>query len=821
MNNTTTNATHHDETYCHIDILSSKGSFRHKVEKADHKMVAANFVSNASVLLDNIDVSILNVSPNLTRIINPVKSFDEKILSNVFINEAEFSFNRNVFSRLDGVSRQARERGTKEFTSADKPLFLRTRVNMKTAHIVTTTLEQKINIEDIPLDSPFIIRTMSNSDVRADLMQKLVDVEFQRKLAQWLAGSGRDVVKGTKRYTMSRLYRKIGHLLQLEGDPLDNAVLLTAGRLIHAVLEQFDWKFTTVSPDLIIEPTSRLMTKNDIENLYVEGWMAKHIPSQQYWVTKYAGSEKITIAALEETLTSSFINLKRQLMEATLLVNRVRDVVNLAELKAAIDMGLIPTLGNETLAAVISSSPDLADMATWACIVGDMVSTTSVTKLNAGEDALRTKIGDIGLFTKHISDVSTCVREHKLVSTVNVGDLVNHISSHKYTLGDDGVYHVALVGSLQATKQDYYHYIEEQTGTNLFSHYRIRENDAVTLATSKVVSEASSMATKFLLEQAGIYAHAQLDKMLDPDNMWGNAPCFVTVLNVTTEELRLLALLNSDIVVEYDEVADLGDLTYVVTDVYYVIPESDKLLCNPFPLLGSEVYTKSAIIAAVLNTNKMGTGPSFIIDVGLDNIKSHFMVKSLSDTAANFITTNVPRKFSSILSIEDSAKRTHEVTVHTLSSNYLVMNPSGDVISFIPDTLMAQTSHLIYALNAAVSEPRFKNSQIAGYEVERSSANFLASIYDRLLSINIAKQISIDVRYDVARQLSNVLGAWSRVYHNINVQVLSDFIGATSSLRYLLSFRSSDDDGSLFNWFNDAFSTNRLFRDVALGKVVR
>lgn len=797
-------------------VMNGIGTFTDKSPDTTIGVADVDVNGLTADLLKNDALSTLHAkaSIHLTRMINRTASNGDAMgaeegNTSIAFADALFKANRHAFSRYDTEARGADEGS----------FYMRTRPNIVSAHLIRNVSAQVFSIEDIMLNSPMVVRVMSDDVERKAILDALTNNKVVNELTKWLISTGREAPTGTKRYTMQRLYRKLGSLTNTNGELYANERLLVMGRLLHEVIAQFDWRFTTLKVDKVIEPSVRLMEEKDITSLYVEGWISKHLPSSQYWVTKYQGDSRVTAASVEDVIISSFVNLKRQLMQATLLSNRVADVVALAKLKAAVDLGIIPSIGNETVAAILSSSADIADMATWYSIVSPMLTPNSTTKLNAASAALKTQIGDVNLFLKHASEVATCVREHMLVETVNVGDLIKHITVGHKQLGDGGIYHSWIKGSLTGVNNDYYHYIEDQVGQSIYSHMRVRENDPLTKVTSAVVAQLADQASNYLVERNDIEAYADLATLVDPGKMWGNAPYYLSVVNATSDEIKLLALLNSEIIVRYSTHSEHGDEVYVISDIDYVIRDVNRFLVNPYPLLDGDVYTKLPILAAVMNVTKDGSGVSYFIKDTLDEIKSPFITESIASIGKGFFVNNVPNSIMIAFAIADSKGTVQDATVKLATSNYITMNPAGDLVSYIPDALVAQSTLLLRALSLAASASRFANTSDLSFDDERNNVTFLIGAFDKLDGINLARHTAYDMRYEIARQLSNKVGAWNSVYHNIQVDALTRMAGANMPLRYLLSVFSDIDGSSYFNWFNDGYSNNRLFRDVILGKV--
>lgn len=752
------------------------------------------------------------IGSRMTHLLN-LGSDDIDAFNGVNIMHHRGKFDRMAFTKGELATQTDNDGGT--------IYRLRTRPNIKLMHLIKSADRQLSSVDTLELTDPIIVGAMANTTKRKQILDTVCDLKFQEAIRNFIMGTGRYMSKEQNIYTSIRMYHKVAALMNQGGDPLTNDVVLTVGRLVLEVLAQFGWQFATIDVFQVKEPSVRVMRESDIEEKYIEGWIAQRIPEAKRWVMSYNGDSKVTPGAVDEILASSFIQLKKMLMEINLLSNRVKDVLKMVTLKAAFEAGLVPEISNETIMACLTASPDIADMATWYAISGNYFSSAKTMKILATYQQLSTGIGDVNLFLKHAADVAMHVREHKLVESMLIGDFVKHLSVRNYVSGDGHHYHTHIYGDARSVNNQYYHYIEDTVGTNgsqaIYSHLRIRENDALTGETSRAIESLVAPSMQYLGDESDIMINGDLAQLTSPDK-WGKAPHYLTITNCTTDELRVLALLNFDLIVSYVVSKSEASVIYSVVDVHYIIGDLSKTLINPYPLLEGDVYSSCVLAALAFVGERASSGANPILAFTLDEVSAKYLSSPLGTVGSRFITSNVPLALSSTLIIRDEQGGARNVTVNLPTEEYMVVNNAGATIAFIPDTLNAQSALVNFALDRAKSKATFKNLGIAlGVDDERVRAQLLNQAFDIVLNMSLVRQLQYDIKFSVSRQLSNVVASWSSLYHNINVNAAAALAACQAPFAYVWSTSQT----AAPNWFEEGLKHNRLFKDWVIGKVTK
>lgn len=768
----------------------------------------------------------LKVVPQMTASINAslTENSATGVKNNVFIADLH-----GRFSKSSLLSQGLESIVEDEFSvdgESQKVLKLRTFVDTRFIHTINTGDYGVVSVETLTMDHPYIVAKLANKGLRDKVLNNLANQDNVVKIVKWLTG-GKFADIGSKRYTRLRLFRQLGKILGTgTHNALLNDELLLSGMFVDAILDQLDWRFSTLEAEKVIDPNITIMSSNDIKGLYIEGWLQKQIPANGSWIMKYSGSSKVTPVAVEELIVGSIVNLKRHLVGANLLDDRVSDVLMLARLQACINMGVIPHIADETINAILASSADIRDMATWYSITSDLINVTSPQYINTTSKQLKSRVGDVELMVKLINNVASCVREHALVNQFSVGQFVDHISvRHDRVDSSDNsmIYHTGVYSALLPGANELYHYTEEEVGHGLYSHLRVTSNDKFTAATTTALSTVSRNVSEYIVTRNSKQAADDLASIYDAKDIPCHPSYYVTISGVTNSELNVLSMIHNDVVISYVEDNVAGDTRYVVFDVAYIVKDASKFGLNPLDLYGEEAYTKNKLLATCMNLqDKTGTGRSMMLVESKQDLASKFLVSAVGNAKGRFSTVKLPTSISLAASIKDGTGQSVQRRVDLGLRNYINMANGMDTVAFIPDAVSGAFNMIVYGLTLASSAPRFKHNTGLGYEDERAGANFLIEFCDAFDKVGISKYIEHDARFMFAQSLSNSAATWNATYHNLQLRLLT-YIQSVVVPFQLLAIGSKAADGSdeAFTWLGNGLNVNRLFRDVLLGRITK
>lgn len=770
-----------------------------------------NVDSQADVQIDSV---VLN--PIMTGLINDLTANGAGVIEidNGCFTHLSGSFGRTSFDSRDIFANDSQEDELNVFSH-------RTRVKISKVHVLATHTLEVESIRDYDLSHPIVSRTLANDNYRETVLNFLGQVDMVNALSRMLTGGTNRADIGTKRYTFTRLLNWVRNRGLIDSD---KNVPLVITIILNSILNQFDWRFETITPAHIHELRSRLAHEDELRDLYVEGWISKVVPNEAAWIMKYSGSTKVTSAALEECIEASILKLRRNLMQVSLLNNRSADVMAAAKIAAAMNLGLIETIPNETLLAFINSSPVISEMAEWYSIVDGVI--------NEGFTAdfqLSTHVGDVGLLTMFANEFVDSINNNALVKVYDVGSFLKHITIKHYNtegLSGNARYHTGIFGNLDSTLAPR-HYVESQLANNIYGVDIIRENNSFNDDIKRSVSTCYDAATNFLCERDAVVTYGTISSFVDPEDVITAGRHGFTLSGVCARDIRLLALVSSEMLIRYTRVVDAeeGTNSLTVLSAAYVINNVSTSAANPLPSFEDQVYTTSVVIACCFNiTERLGSGFSPLLEVvvGLDKID--FLFNSLESSLGTIHSRTLPQALSISLNLPDSRGNTVSALSTIDLRRYLVMSSIDDTYALVPHSTIAQLSVVDYALNLASAAVTFRgsNSQYA-YDMERINANYLAKVYDTAATNSILRNMSTNVRHDVARTLSGTTGSFTSAYNNVELRVhttltcaMIPFILYLGGLNVNTGIAIVNTGGAMVT----AYDNNRLFRDAILAKVV-
>lgn len=691
----------------------------------------------------------------------------------------------------------------------------RVRPQIDVLHCVRNNDESLLAVKDITISHPLALRALSDTSARNAMLDLLTSESFSTAITKFLLGNAGRGKIGTKRVSSTGLLHWMTKYVTDKGlgfgDDVnkEDAVLTMCGALTQ-VLDQFDWLFDTLPMTYITEVSRKIASRTDLRNLYTEGWISQHIPDNARWIVKYSGDNEVQASALRDVVQSSFIALRRALMAADNINRRADDILNAAALAAAMNMGVKMEVKNETLLAFVEASPAISQMAKWSAVVMDCIYGA---QLSSGKFALTTRVGDISLLTAFADEFVSAINNHPLIDVLDVGDFLSHIGVENRMLSDanNSVYHTSITGSWMTSKEPR-HFTETILSANVYATDVIKENNLFADRTHAAVGKAVAAATTYFHDSSALYTLDYLSDVHDPAAVWAQARHSVSMAAVNTYELRLMALLNFEVVIRYTLVTTDGTTVMSVEDYAFVIPQVTKSVANPFVLFGEEAITKDILVALAFLPEKVARGVSPLFDVVLDLTSAHYNYSSVVDNLKYNVATPMADSIAVSYPVRLSQNQTLTISSDIDVRKYLHYSNVATTYALIGLSFQAELDMLDTMLSVITVPSDYTRGDIA-YEDERLKGNALFDITTAFMDDPVCLAFQSALIYDAAAQLTGTVGSWSAALHNITMRLHTGVVAA--SLPVQLYLGSSDLPKRLV----DALSTNRNYRERMLAKV--
>lgn len=777
-----------------------------------------NALTNAERLFNEsdvvIDTSVINGT--VTRSTNEIVSDgDLVVIRNPNFTHLSGSFSRGSFDNRDVLGREESVDGLEVFSH-------RTRIRVSKLHLISNRVFDVESVKEYTISHPIVTRVLANDTQREQIFSGLASSGFATEVARFVVGGSGRAKVGTKRYTFTRL---MSWLRRRGIGEMNSEVNIVAAIILRTILEQFDWEFTTLAPARVNEVTSRVADINDLRDMYIEGWLAKVVPVSSAWVVKYAGNPEVTSAAVEEVIDSSVARLRRAMMQINLLNNRYSDVVAAARLLAALNLGLVDQIGNETLFAFINSSAAVQEMSEWYSIISDAMDPESRHAMT-----ISTHVGDLSLLNSFADDFVAAVNGNPLVRSMTASEFLRHVSVEHYstnTLTNSLRYHTRVTGNLSSSFAPR-HYIQASLGSNLYGIDIVRENNTFNDDIAKALNRCYDSAVRYLGERDSIVTYGTLSAFTDPEDVLTNGRHGFSFSGISSKDIEMLAMLNFEMLIRYVRMVDetTGSSFIRVVRSSYIIHNVAESVANPYPSINEVVYVTSPMIAVCFMTGALaGTGTSPLLEVDLDVTKVDYLFDKLDRSLSSVYVRSLPRAFILSMQLSDAAGGTVNVQNNIDVRKYLSMSAIDDTFALIPRSTMAQLSVVAYAMDIASSKVEFEgsNTQYA-YDMERVNANFMIEIYDALQANVILRNMATNVRFDCARQLAGAVASFTSAYNNTELQIQSNLGVVGIPLQLYAGHMDVNDEARAVitgTALIAGYGNNRLFKDAVLSRILK
>lgn len=734
-----------------------------------------------------------NVNMDFTKRINSNE------ITNALFTHLGVSFGRQSFANITADAN----------TSEDDTLFTkRIRPQIRSVHMLRDNISTQYSNKDMTIDNHLVARYLASDEARGNLLTQLGEERFITKALTFIMGATGRAKKGTKRYTFQRLVNWMRS--NLETNIVQGVEAAVVGAIIYrTILDQFDWEFSSIEVTHVNQCVNRMLTIDDMIDIYKEGWLQQNLPQTNAWVVKYAGADEVIVAAAFDVIASSIAALRRQLISVRLLRNRAHDVVNAAILASALNLGIVETVGSETLLEFVESSPAIQELSQWYNINSRVFKGGYSTNGHAGRVALQTKVGDVSLLMKFADEFLSAVKSHPLVTTIDAGDFVRHITIEHASLPEGGRFHTKVRGNPCASTAPR-QFLEAALSSNLYAINVIKDNDKANTQLAQALSRIYTEASSYICEQDQLNTFGELSRLLDPKVIWNKGKHTVTVTDVTSVEIDLLAALQSDLLVRYARRGSNGDTYLELLDTYYIVNNASQTVATPYAISGDIAYTADPLVALALGNEKAGAGNAAYTGWVADVANLDFTYQALSQSDSIGKVSKVARVVASSLAIGDETGTVQTVNYHLDGDAYLVMGDmSTNTYNISPYEFEVITATILYALQQASAALKFQRDQILEYDRERLNATLLNTTMDELSKVTTHDVVAKDVRYNAAVQLSGVVGSWTAAYHNIAIRV-SSLLAASSFLFDVLDIAAGN---GIRGYLQDGYANNRIFRE--------
>lgn len=736
----------------------------------------------------------------------------EQLIENGLLQHLNLRFNRKAFTEPNRLLLE--EALSSRFESESNVFSHRTRPQIDKVYMLKSDSEGFVALTNLTVDSPVCLRYLANKSNRESLMTFISDDDMLTDLVKLIIGTAGRARKGTKRFTMQRLLNWLTRKGGTHGISVTGFVV--AAVIIRTILEQFDWEFASLETVRLEEITTRLLNVDDLEDIYVEGWLAKKMPSTSEWVVKYEGHDEITSSAVFETLSSSLVALKHSFMALNLLHKRYSDVVNAARTACAIRHGLVEDIANETLLAFTESSASVQDMAGWSCIVLEMFA-NKFKNISTGVTA--TKVGDISLLRDFADGLMDAVRSHPLVYSLTPSDYLRHMEVRHYMTDNNLRYHTTVVGHHDIAAAST-HFIEANLGSGIYGVSIIKDNKSFNDEVANFYNRTSQAAAVMLSDLDSIESLYHLSTFERPEDVVNSGCHGFTAINSFTQDLVLLALIQNEVLVKYTRSTNgtAGVSFLNVLGTFFVLHNVATSAANPFPIFDDAVYTESPVLAICMGVEKAGTGLAPLLEVDLKMDSASYLTSDLGSMITLNSIVDIPDSIKYQFTIEDLSKRVINIPVNVDLRHYIALSSFDTTMGVIPRTLEIQRILADYALDVASVSVNFthQTTQYA-YDKERIFATYLLEYMQAALASKHIRSVMSSMRFDAAVAASGQFGSLSNAVHNVALN--SHCVLFSAGVPAMVTF--NDGAANKVTVLTAAYQNNRLFRDFLMNYIVK